>query len=76
MSTQRLGKGLQALILRQRNWLPGRSAEYSLRPRNPNPFQPRRHFDEEKLQVCGFYQEYGLLEPVIMRSKGERYELV
>lgn len=78
MSTQRLGKGLRALIPQAEELAArGEVQHISVDLVDPNPFQPRRHFDEEKLeQLADSIKEYGLLEPVIMRSKGERYELV
>lgn len=35
----------------------------------PNPFQPRRYFDEEKLQeLSDSIQQYGILEPILIRK--------
>jgi ParB family chromosome partitioning protein len=44
----------------------------------PNPLQPRRHFDEESLQVlAGSIGECGVLQPVLVRPNADgKYELV
>lgn len=78
MSTQRLGKGLRALIPEVEDPLTQTGAEeISLDLIQPNPFQPRRHFDPEKLQeLAQSIADFGLLEPVILRKQGEIYQLV
>lgn len=43
----------------------------------PNPYQPRRHFDDEALQeLARTIRLYGVVEPVIARKVGDVYELV
>ena len=44
----------------------------------PNPRQPREHFDEEALaELVASIREVGLLQPVVVRAKGEgAYELI
>lgn len=43
----------------------------------PNPFQPRQIFNEEKLQeLVASIKEYGIIEPLIVREKGRKYQLV
>src|SRR5437870_1264497 len=42
-----------------------------------NPDQPRRHFDEETLAaLADSIRRYGLLQPLVVRAAGERYELI
>lgn len=78
MSTQRLGRGLRALIPEvEESGLPGDILEISLDAIEPNPFQPRQHFDLERLQeLANSIAELGLLEPVIVREHGDGYQLV
>lgn len=78
MSTQRLGKGLRALIPEvEQQTATGDVHDISLDLIQPNPFQPREHFDPEKLQeLAQSITEFGLLEPVILRKKGGVYQLV
>lgn len=43
----------------------------------PNPFQPRREFDEEQLaELAASIREHGILHPVVVRPKEPGYELV
>jgi len=43
----------------------------------PNPYQPRQQFDQEKLEeLAQSIAELGLLEPVLVRRTGETYQLV
>ncbi|MCR2038648.1 ParB/RepB/Spo0J family partition protein [Campylobacter helveticus] len=42
-----------------------------------NPYQPRKHFNEEALkELANSIEEYGLIQPIIVLKKGERYVLV
>ncbi len=44
---------------------------------DPNPFQPRKDFDEERLRELGeSIREHGLLQPVVVIPNGERWILV
>ncbi|HTU82635.1 MAG TPA: ParB/RepB/Spo0J family partition protein [Candidatus Acidoferrales bacterium] len=43
----------------------------------PNPFQPRKHFDDTTLaELQASIAEYGVLMPVIVRRRGQGYELI
>lgn len=43
----------------------------------PNPFQPRRVFDEEKLrELATSVREHGVLQPLIVRRRGAGYQIV
>ncbi len=43
----------------------------------PNPRQPRTVFDEDALEeLVGSIQEIGVLQPVVVRSVGDGYELI
>lgn len=42
-----------------------------------NPYQPRKHFDEEALEeLANSIKEYGLIQPIIVLKKDGRYILV
>ncbi|MBI2267711.1 MAG: ParB/RepB/Spo0J family partition protein [Armatimonadetes bacterium] len=42
-----------------------------------NPYQPRRKFDQQKLMdLSQSIRQLGVLEPIILREVGKRYELV
>ena len=44
---------------------------------DPNPYQPRKYFDKEKLQeLSDSIKKHGLLQPVVVVSMDERYILV
>ena len=79
MATKRvaLGKGLGALLPElgqaESNALLYRGIEEII----PNPSQPRKHFDESKLQeLAESIREKGILEPLIVRKTDQGYELV
>jgi ParB family chromosome partitioning protein len=44
---------------------------------DPNPEQPRRRFDEDALAaLADSIRQHGVLQPVVVRRAGERYELL
>lgn len=77
MSSQRLGRGLRALIPEvEEPEAAGDVQEISLDLIEPNPFQPREYFDPEKLEeLAQSIKEFGLLEPVIVRKSGAGFQL-
>ena len=43
----------------------------------PNPNQPRTHFNETELEeLSESIREHGVLQPLLVRKKGERYEII
>jgi ParB family chromosome partitioning protein len=43
----------------------------------PNPFQPRKAFDPQAMdELRASIAEYGVLVPILVRKRGERYELI
>lgn len=43
----------------------------------PNPFQPRKTFNEDSLQeLASSIREFGILQPLIVRKVGDRLELI
>ena len=42
-----------------------------------NPFQPRKHFDDEKIdELAQSIKTYGLLQPIILRKINDKYEII
>lgn len=73
-----LGRGLNALIS-EANAETGNEPEAVLSiseiVRNPN--QPRKTFDEEKLaELADSIRQNGVLQPILVRRKGQKYEIV
>jgi len=67
-----LGRGLDALI-GQREGLENVPLELI----DPNPYQPRQHFDEGGLEeLVESIKQNGLLQPVLVRRCGGRYQLI
>jgi ParB family chromosome partitioning protein len=78
--TKRLGRGLEALLgPMTREDAPGSGLrEIAVGAIDPNPFQPRRDFNEPQLQeLADSIAASGLLQPIVVRSRpGGRYELI
>lgn len=76
-----LGRGLGALIPGEVSDLGGQSVlrELPVDSIEPNRYQPREHFDEERLNdLTASIRELGVLQPVLVRAAQEtdRYELI
>lgn len=68
-----LGKGLEALLPKT----PTALTKLPLALIKPNPRQPRRLFDPAALEeLAASIKEKGLLQPLLVRPKGDMYELV
>jgi ParB family transcriptional regulator, chromosome partitioning protein len=74
-----LGKGLAALISEAESPVESGAAvgEIALTLIDPNPFQPRQIFDDESIEeLKQSIQAQGLLQPVVLRRQGERFQLI
>lgn len=74
-----LGRGLAAIIPQAAEADSEQLAiqEIAVTDIAPNPGQPRREFNQEQLEeLAASLREHGVLEPVIVRSKGSGFELV
>ncbi|MBI2210340.1 MAG: ParB/RepB/Spo0J family partition protein [Deltaproteobacteria bacterium] len=72
-----LGKGLGALIpgVESSADFPGFKVEIDRIV--PNPLQPRRSFDEAKIdELAASVRDQGIIQPLLVRRAGERYELI
>jgi len=55
----------------------GQIRELDIEDISANPYQPRKYFDEEKLQeLAESIENYGLLQPVVVIKNSDRYILV
>ena len=53
------------------------AVEVSVGSIRPNPYQPRKTFDKEKLkELSESIKKHGIIQPLIVRKKGLNYELV
>ena len=53
------------------------AVEVSVGSIRPNPYQPRKSFDKEKLkELSESIKKHGIIQPLIVRKKGLNYELV
>jgi len=44
---------------------------------DPNPFQPRRYFNPEEItSLADSLRQHGLLQPILVRPSGDRYQLI
>lgn len=49
----------------------------SLKEIRPNPYQPRKYFDEEKLnELATSIKEHGIFQPIILKQSVKGYEIV
>jgi ParB family chromosome partitioning protein len=72
-----LGRGLGALIPTGTVETSASLQEIPTSSISPNPQQPREHFDEETLAALAeSIREVGVLQPVLVRERGEGYELI
>jgi ParB family chromosome partitioning protein len=82
---QKLGKGLKDLLNTE---LPDqveaiqkdasrRKFDIDLKLINPNPYQPRKKFEQSKLvELSQSIKEYGILTPILVRKFGDKYQIV
>ncbi len=80
-SRRRLGRGLEALLGStsvEQARRDGTLAQLAVAAISPNPFQPRREFDDDAMaDLAGSMRTAGLLQPIVVRpAAGHRYELI
>jgi ParB family chromosome partitioning protein len=85
MEKRRLGRGLDALLTSTANG-PGvdtadgvqlEQARVSVDQIDHNPYQPRQSFDPEELSALAqSIRTHGILQPLVVRQMGDRYQLV
>jgi len=74
----RLGRGLDALLAGSAPSEAGDVVSVDVNSIAPNPYQPRRTFDEDKLrELADSIATHGVVQPILLRPAEEgRYELV
>lgn len=72
-----LGKGINALFPGEDSVLEEKVEQIDLINIKPNPYQPRKIFDESAMKdLTESIKEHGVLQPIILRKKGSKYEIV
>ncbi len=77
MEKKGLGRGLSALIPKVEE--PPENLQHLVETDriSPNPFQPRHSFDEAKIdELSASIKENGVLEPLLVRRRQNRFELI
>jgi ParB family chromosome partitioning protein len=78
--TKRLGRGLEALlgsVSRDQTQASGALRELPVSNVLPNPFQPRSQINEaDLLELTSSIEASGLLQPIIVRPRDGKYELI
>jgi ParB family chromosome partitioning protein len=78
--TKRLGRGLEALlgaVSKEQAEASGALRELPIGNVLPNPYQPRTHVDEAALvELTASIEASGLLQPVIVRPRNGKFELI
>lgn len=74
-----LGKGLNALIPDAYEDMPARKGvmEIEINSIRTNPDQPRKHFDETKIETLkASIQEYGIMQPILVKKMDKGYQII
>lgn len=77
MTKKVLGRGLGALISNLEYSSMGEILEIPIDQLIPNPFQPRKYFDEKKLaELALSIKEKGIIQPLLVRKNDGGYSLI
>lgn len=77
MERKALGKGISALIPEKELPAQEKILYLKLEQIRPNPFQPRENFDSQSIEeLAQSIKEKGVIQPVLVRPKGDFYELI
>lgn len=75
--SKRLGKGLDALIDTLHINEDDKVVQIPLSQMRPNPYQPRKSFDDDSIQeLAASIKEHGVIQPIIVRSVLKGYEII
>ncbi|QDV32689.1 ParB/RepB/Spo0J family partition protein [Tautonia plasticadhaerens] len=82
-NTKRLGRGLTALLgTDEGGFEPGsleaaELAHLAVDQIDPNPYQPRRIFDADEIaSLADSLRQHGMLQPILVRPSGERFQVI
>ncbi|MDT0632157.1 ParB/RepB/Spo0J family partition protein [Rubrivirga litoralis] len=72
------GAGTRLYNFEERRRLAGRVADLEVEAIRPNPYQPRKDFDEDALdELAASVRQLGIIQPLTVRALGDgRYELI
>ena len=80
---RRLGRGLASLLGTEEGGFEAASLEMAellhipVDQVDPNPFQPRREFDPAEISaLADSLRQHGMLQPILVRAVGDRYQLI
>lgn len=77
MEKKSLGRGIGALIAERDTERQEKVMYVPLEQIRPNPFQPREVFEQHHIEeLAQSIREKGIIQPVLVRRKGEQYELI
>lgn len=77
MNKRSLGRGLDALIPSISIDEDDKVVEIPLSQLRPNPYQPRKTFNEESIQeLAASIREHGVIQPIIVRSVIKGFEII
>lgn len=75
--SKRLGRGLDALIPSLTVSEDDKVMELPLSQLRPNPYQPRKTFDEDSIrELAESIRQHGVIQPIIVRSVLKGYEII
>lgn len=75
--SKRLGRGLDALIPSLSVNDDDKVIEISLTQLRPNPYQPRKTFDEDSIkELAESIKQHGIIQPIIVRTVLKGYEII
>jgi len=77
MERRALGKGISALIPEKEVSVKNEINYVQPDQIKPNPFQPREEFDQQHIEeLAQSIKEKGVIQPLLVRRKGDYYELI
>src|SRR5215475_14061053 len=77
MAREVLGRGLRALLEGTEAVGEAELLQLPVSQVHPNPYQPRQHFDTERLQeLASSLKTQGLLQPIVVRRHQDGFELI